>query len=114
MLAICACASPYEKKGSAVTKLTAKQTSRGIALSPEHVMAQLDPVDVAQMRPTVAGEHMETGAARAHLIGRTPNASKRDGSEIWTFECECGKQIQQKDKEIAGNAVGYFLPDLSG
>jgi hypothetical protein len=51
---------------------------------------------------------------RAHLIRRTPNASKRDGSEIWTFECECGKQIQQKDKEIAGNAVGYFLPDLSG
>ena len=37
---------------------------------------------------------------RAHLIRRTPNASKRDRSEIWTFQCECGKQIQQKDKEM--------------
>jgi DNA-directed RNA polymerase subunit RPC12/RpoP len=33
--------------------------------------------------------------SRAHFIRRTPDAFERDGSETWTFECECGEQVQQ-------------------
>jgi hypothetical protein len=37
----------------------------------------------------------------AHLIRRAPEAFRYDGSEIWTFECECGEQIEQRDMQIA-------------
>jgi hypothetical protein len=37
----------------------------------------------------------------AHLVRRSPEIFKLlDGSEIWTFECDCGEQIRQRDMQI--------------
>jgi hypothetical protein len=43
--------------------------------------------------------------SRAHLIRRTPDAFERDGSEIWTFECECGEQVQQTHKAMSAELI---------
>jgi hypothetical protein len=33
-----------------------------------------------------------------YLTQRSPDISKQDGSEIWTFECKCGHIVQLTGK----------------
>jgi DNA-directed RNA polymerase subunit RPC12/RpoP len=35
---------------------------------------------------------------RAYIIQRVPDADKRDGSEVWTFQCVNGHNTEQSGK----------------
>jgi hypothetical protein len=61
----------------------------------ERIMAQSTTIthteDIDPIRCPHCGE-------LAYMIRRTPNAFKRDGTEVWTFQCVNGHNTSKSDR----------------